>query len=323
MSRAPILVVGAGGFIGRRIVSALTATDWARPIAAGRSAPRADLGPGAGSLCLDIRDAVAIRAALPAVAGVVNCIAGSATDIVAAGRALLDAASLSGPSLRVVHLSSMAAYGSATGTVTETAPLLGNLGDYSAAKATVERLLGGLPSVVCLRPGIVYGPRSPWWSDRIARLLVSRRLGDLGPAGNGVCNLVHVDDVAAAVVRSFEVSGAAGNAFNLGSPEPPSWNGYFRLYAQALGTPPRAITPARQFTELKLYGPALWTADRLLRSANPWQSYPAIRPWLMSLCAHDIRLDVSSAGRVLGINWRSLEEGLAATAGWFLAGGRT
>ena len=251
---------------------------------------------------------------------VVSCITGTSRDIVTSGEALFAAVANTSKAPRIVYLSSIAAYGSARGSVDELSPLRGDLGDYSAAKATVENRATHFPNVVRLRPGIVYGPRSGWWSEHIAQLLMRRRLGDLGFIGQGICNAVHVDDVAAAALRAIELPAAAGEAFNLGSPNPPTWNEYFQRYAQFLGALPlRRISAAGLLLELNLYGPALKVAEKLLRGSSPWAERPALRPWLLELCKHDIRMQVGKAEQTLGIRWRTLDAGLQETAAWFLS----
>jgi 2-alkyl-3-oxoalkanoate reductase len=324
MTRQAVLVIGASGFIGRRIVAALASTQWARPIAASRNISRVDFGPDVERIALDATDRTRLASAIKSTHAVVSCLAGSARDIVASGDALFGAVSDTPAPPRVVYLSSIAAYGSASGSVDESFPLRGDLGDYSAAKATVESRAAHLPNIVRLRPGIVYGPESFWWSDRIARLLVRRRLGDLGPDGMGICNTVHVDDVVTATLRAIETPAAAGEAFNLGSPQPPTWNEYLRRYAQFLrATPVRPISRAALLAELNLYGLGLQVAATLLGQSNPWAERPAIRPWLLQLCKHDIRMQVRKAEQTLGMQWRPLDAGLEQTAAWFLAGGRT
>jgi nucleoside-diphosphate-sugar epimerase len=324
LSRQPVLILGAGGFIGRRIVAALAATDWASPIAASRSIANTTLDVDVPRMRLDATDVGALQAALGSVSAVVSCISGEAQQIIRSGEALLNAAARAPTSPRVVYLSSMDAYGSVTGAVDETAPLRGDFGAYSRAKATIDALTMTQSGTVTLRPGIVYGAGSTWWSDRIARLLIQRRLGDLGGRGAGLCNLVHVDDVAAAVLRALQVPEAGGQAFNLANPQPPTWNGYFYRYAQALGALPlRGISSGRLLLELKLYGPALKAAEAVLRGANPWRHSEAIRPWLARLCGHHIQLDSHKAEKVLGLRFRDLDAGLAETAAWFLSGGRT
>jgi nucleoside-diphosphate-sugar epimerase len=197
------------------------------------------------------------------------------------------------------------------------------LGHYSAAKAAAESLLGKYENRVCLRPGIIYGPGSVWWSDRIARLLVSRRLGNLGELGNGRCNLIHVDDVARAIVQAIRIPGIEGQAFNLANPSPPTWNSYFCQYAAALGVAPlQAMSKVQLTLELKLlafpykFGEYLESKLKILHPA------PAIRPWLIKLSQHKIILDSRRAEQTFQLNWLPLDVGLNATARWFLSGGR-
>lgn len=321
-----IVVLGASGFIGRRVFEALAATDWAHPIPAGRGGQHTVAAAREEYICVDGTDTTAVRQALSGAAGVVNCIAGDEQVIVASARALSEASRNLAPSFRIVHLSSMAAYGSVSGLVEESTRLLGNLGPYSAAKAEAEAIISEAPDVVILRPGIVYGPQSPWWSDRIARLLVTGRLGILERDGNGLCNLVYVNDVAKAVVRAFERAGIERQAFNLAAPQPPTWNEYFSQYACALrASPLRPMPRTRLNVELNVLGPALKLLEIAARLAHcrGCDRWPPIRPWLLTLCRHKIALDTGRAERVLGIAWTPLEQGLRSAAEWFLAGGRT
>jgi nucleoside-diphosphate-sugar epimerase len=319
-TRQHILVPGAGGFVGARVLAALAATDWALPVGAGRGAAPPSLPPGAQWLDLNATDASAVRAAVRDCVGVVNCVTGDARTIVESARAVFDAAAASALQPRVVHLSSMAVYGTASGTLDEHAPLLADLGPYSAAKAAAEACAAMVEDSVILRPGIVYGPGSPWWTDRIARLLVARRLGDLGTAGNGCCNLVYVEDLAQAIVHALRLPAGGARIYNFAAPDAPSWNGYFERFATALDVAPlRQIGALRLAIELRVIGPALKLmeiAARLAQRAEP-DATPAIRPWLTGLCRHTLVLDTQAANRDLALRWTPLDEGLAACASWF------
>ena len=280
MSRQRVLVLGASGFIGQRIVAALAASDWAMPIAGVR---RLQAGLSASTaeqvqVQVDATSESSLLAALTGADAVVNCIAGDAATIIANAAALAAALSVIAKPLRCVHLSSMAVYGSATGRIDESAPLPGDLDDYGAAKAEAERLLAPVADRVILRPGIVYGPASLQWSGLLGDLLLARRIGNLGAAGHGCCNLVHVDDVAEAVLMALRVPGVVGRAYNLGVDDAPTWNGYFEQYGQALGvTSVPTISPLRLTLELKLIGPLLKVAELLLGAGR---LPPPIRPWL-------------------------------------------
>lgn len=304
---ARIVVLGAGGFVGRRIVAAIAATG-AQPVAVVR---RRSAAPGVECVQADSTDAAALARVLAGAQGAINCVVGNADTIVANARALAAVAA----EVPLVHFSSMAVYGSATGTVDETAALRGDTGWYAAAKAQAERALAGTPATV-LRPGIIYGPGSVQWSARIARWLQAGRLGDLGAAGDGVCNLVHVDDVAAAALAALHQPAARGQAFNLGLAEPPSWNEYFLAYARAL----RAV-PLRRIArwQLRLEKLAAYPLKLLEIAAHalrlPTAALPApMPPSLFATFAQDLQLDVGKAERVLGLRWHPLAQGLAETA---------
>jgi nucleoside-diphosphate-sugar epimerase len=316
MTKRRILILGAAGFIGRRLVASLARDPGIQTLAAVRVS-RIAFPAGVAVIELDATDCNALQDAMRGISGVVNCVAGTASGIRAGAQALSTALDRCAEPPRLVHLSSLAAYGTAQGTVDESAPLLGDLDEYSAAKAAAERTLGTRPSVVILRPGIVYGPESPLWSGYIGRLLITGRLGNLGSAGEGICNLVYIEDVRDAILKSLVLPGIGGRAFNLAASAAPTWNEYFRLYGLALKAPPlRRMSTLRLIAELKLMAPVLKLAERV---AGPWAKRvpPAIRPWLLALCEHDIRMDVCQAETSLQMVWEPLERGLQSTAKWF------
>jgi nucleoside-diphosphate-sugar epimerase len=314
--RERILVLGASGFIGRRVVQALLESDWATPLAAVHRTPLALASP-VESLQLDATDPVSLETALEGVSGVVNAVAGDARTIVAGGRALFAACARRSPRPRIVHLSTMLVYADGVGTVDESAPLRGDYGDYSEAKVEVEALASDYPRVVHLRPGIVYGPESPLWCERIAQWLLAHRLGDLGEAGRGWCNLAYIDDVVTAVCQALRMPGLDGEAFNIAMTTPPSWNDYLRRFAAALGASFVRISRARLQFEMHAVAPPLKLAELAARAMRlGWQPPPPLRPWLLRQCVYPLRLDVTKAETRLGLRWTPLDEGLARSASW-------
>ncbi|VFR16768.1 Nucleoside-diphosphate-sugar epimerases [plant metagenome] len=300
-----VLVLGAQGYVGRRVVAALAASDWAQPVAAGRRA-------GAGvDIVVDATDSEALAQAFAQADAVVNCMAGSPAAIVENAKALRLA--LQRVPARLVHFSSMAIYGAIEGLIDESCPPAGGVGGYSAAKAQAEQELAQTADKVVLRPGCIYGPGSPQWTDRIAALVRARRIGDLGERGDGCSNLVHVDDVVQAVLAALRLPGKVNAVYNLAMRDAPDWNDYFLAMARELGAVPvTRIGNRRLKIETHLAAPALKILEILARRAKLRMALPPpIPPSLARLWGQDIRLDSRAAERDLGLlPWRSLQEGV-------------
>jgi len=318
-----ILVLGATGHIGRRLMELLKNTNWAAPAGASRGQVAAVSSNDA--VTLDTRDVPALTAALKNFDAVVNCVAGNAASISAGASALVQA-SLAAGCPRIVHLSTMSVYGPAEGEVREDAPLDPTLGWYGRAKCEAEahlanyRRLGG--ETVILRPGCVYGPGSELWVGRTGRWLHSGRLGDLGTAGDGWSNLVHVDDVCQALMAALRLPVEPGRspAFNLAAPDSPRWNDFFVDLALALdATPVRRISRRQLQLDAWLAGPPLKLAQPLLKLlGKKHTALPSpMPPGLLRLWAQHIRLDASLATQTLGLTWTPYPEGLQSSAAWF------
>ena len=313
MTRARIAVLGGDGFVGSAMVRALAASDWAQPVVIGRrSLPSTG---GIERIQADASDAAALGRALGGVDGVINCVLGKGDTMARNATALCDIAA-SRPALRIVHTSSMAVYGAAVGDVAEDAPLSG-VDWYSTAKVEAERIFARGANVVILRPGIVYGPGGPQWSTRIADWLMSRRVGDLGAAGDGYCNLIHVDDVAKAALLALRKPDAAGQAYNLSMTDPPTWNDYFQRYAKALGAVPTTrISGRRLRIETKIVAIPLKVLQLIGRKLKlSTDRIPeAIPGSLLVLWRHEIRLSMRKTEQELGLRPKPLDEGLRETA---------
>jgi nucleoside-diphosphate-sugar epimerase len=320
-----VLVLGAGGFVGRRVIESLAACGWARPIA-GLHRARPPLAPGVSATTVDATDRGSMMRALRAAEFVVNCVAGDARTITRGARSLFECAAQLDTVERIVHMSSMAVYGSATGRVLETEPRKSDIGWYSEAKVRAEesadayRQAGG--RVVILRPGCIYGPESEPWTGRIGRWLRAGRIGDLGASGDGFANLVLIDDVVTAVMAALQEPRAEGQAINLAHPASGTWNSYFVRFARAIGsTPVRRISGRRLRLETKLLAAPLKIAEiAAARLGAKRLGLPEpISPSLLRLWQQDIELDARKAEELLQLAWTPMDRGVAVSARWFNA----
>lgn len=321
-----ILVLGGSGYIGSRLCAMLAGSGWAEPVRASSGIEAC----GANVLRVDAADPAGIRLAVQGMDAVVNCVAGSARAI-AQGARVLSEACVRSEGTRIVHLSSMAVYGTREGPVPERSPLAPGLGWYARAKCEAERHLAAYAraggTAIILRPGCVWGPGSQLWVGRIGRWLHAKRLGDLGVDGDGWSNLVHVDDVCEAIMAALRSPARSGQlrTYNLAAPDSPRWNEYFVDLALAIGaTPVRRISTLQLRTDAWVGAPPLKLAQiALSRAGRSAHSVPdPLPPGLLGLWQRQLHLECESAQRELGVRWTPYPDALRQSAQWYLQEGR-
>jgi nucleoside-diphosphate-sugar epimerase len=248
--RCPVLVTGATGFIGSVVAARLAAGAFAVRAGTRRSPSTTDSPEGLVPIPCDLDDRAQMRGAVADVKLVVHAAYGDEAAMVAQCRTLLDAMSEANIE-RLIYFSSIAVYGERTGAIDETMPPVGSLGTYARAKLSCEVLVSAWASdaahpgrrALILRPAIVYGTGSAFWTDKLAERIVAGAWADFGPAADGPAALVHVDDIGAVVAEaSLRLTGDAsgwGRVTNLTivGPETPSWNTYFAALAKRIGAP--------------------------------------------------------------------------------------
>jgi len=319
-----ILVLGGSGYIGARFCELLAGTGWATPVCASSR----HAAEGVQNVRVDTTDPVAMSQAIKGMDAVINCVAGSARAISEGARVLADAAATADVT-RIVHLSSMAVYGSREGAMQEKTRLDDSerLGWYARAKREAEGHIAAFAkaggTAVILRPGCVWGPGSDLWVGRIGRYLQAGRLGDLGAAGDGWSNLVHVDDVCAAAMAALRMPLPLGQlrTYNLAAPDSPRWNRYFVDLALAIGaTPVRRIGPLRLKMDAWVGGPPLKLAQQaLVRAGRAPHALPdPLPPGLLGLWQRHLQLKSDPAQRDLDLQWIPYDRGLRQSAQWYL-----
>jgi nucleoside-diphosphate-sugar epimerase len=311
-----VLVTGANGFLGARVVAALERAGcevraFVRP---GRTVPGANVEIREG----DITDAEALRAAVHAVDGVVHCAARVATTgsweefasaNIRATRRLIAAAVEAGVE-RIVHISSLSVYAVDSNgiTVVEDSAYESESdgrGYYSRSKLAADRAAlyaaqRGAP-VVVLRPGLLYGPgkRPPLarqsFNAKGLKLILARRDYRLP--------MTHVDNVADAVVLALRAPGAVGQAFTIVDENIPQEQ-YTELYRAASGERWRPVY--LPVGAVGLAARVLETTLRLARRRSP-VTYHQIRR-----ATDSATFDCRRARTVLGWQPRiGVQEGLA------------
>lgn len=141
---------------------------------------------------------------------------------------------------RMVHISTIEAYGCFAGrTLHEDQPHLPNGHSYSESKYAGEQevsrtyRLAGSADYCIVRPGMIYGSGSPYWTHRYLRTAAQGSIGVLGDGGR-VFPVVDAD-VVRAVMTAASTDAARGQTYNLVHDEALSWWDWAHAHHQLAG----------------------------------------------------------------------------------------
>lgn len=246
-----ILVTGATGFIGCRIVELLHLsgnTNVRAAIHQWSSAARLGRFP-VDIVVMDLMNKEEINRALDGVKYIIHCAKGGGGATDQGSRNLLDVA-FANEVKHVVHLSTTEVYGNAEGEIDENTPLQYTGSEYNKTKIDAEKACWeysekGL-SITVIRPSIVYGIFSNNWTVHFAKMMLERKWGVYEKYGEGYCNLIYVDDLVNAILQALNNENTIGKAFNVVGPDTVTWNEYFGRFNDSLGLPSLKTIQATQ-----------------------------------------------------------------------------
>jgi len=253
-SRDLVLVTGAGGFVGRRLLPALLSAGHLvrafgrRPLPEGMRAAGLDERRGDLTDARSLADAVSGATAVFHLAALLGDAAGDAAlhaVNVEGTRALARAARAAGVEI-FIHVSSAGVYGDGAGEAprSESAPLRpGTRYERSKLKAEValrDELTDSKVAWAMLRPGGIYGADRP---ERLAfvRTVRRRHVWLHGPT-RVLLHPTHVDDVIAALLRArTRAAEVGGTVFNIAGERPVDFRDWVDAIAARLGRRPLHI----------------------------------------------------------------------------------
>jgi predicted dehydrogenase/nucleoside-diphosphate-sugar epimerase len=242
-----VAVTGGTGFIGGRLIDRLVLEEGAQVRALVRNFSTASR---LGRLPIEIvpvnmADKNAVQQAVEGCDVIMHCAHETKVDqstqklTISEGTRNLCEAALATDAERLVHLSSLAVYGSTLdGDLLETTPWGRSNHPYTRAKRDTEKLVlemhkkTGLPAVI-LQPAVVYGPYcKPWTLGPVRELKAG--LVPLVDGGYGLCNAVYVDDVVDAMYLAATKPNVQGEVFLISGEEPVTWRTFYNAFEQVL-----------------------------------------------------------------------------------------
>jgi nucleoside-diphosphate-sugar epimerase len=241
-------ILGASGFIGYRLTEYLLLNEAAIPRPVVRSfhsmarAARFDLD----IRLADATDVGTMASAIKDCDAAFHCITGDREVILRSIKSTYLACRQAGVR-RLIYLSSSVVHGLTPlpGTDENSALIKRQNWEYNNSKVLAERELrslmkDGAVEVVILRPSIVFGPRSTYFTGNIAQEVL-RGKAYLVNDGRGICNTIYVDNLVELMVLCAEDSRAPGNTFLTKDAERVTWRQLYTAVAVAVGVDPANI----------------------------------------------------------------------------------
>ncbi|HEY1075187.1 MAG TPA: NAD-dependent epimerase/dehydratase family protein [Fontimonas sp.] len=320
-------VTGATGFVGLNLVDALLGHGW-DVIAFHRAS--SDISGlqrfrQVKTVIGDITDARSIRDAMPRNIDCVFHTAGNTSlwirdqveqiKVNARGTRNVARAALENGAKRLVHTSSIVAYGVHSGVITEETPTRGSaveithIRSKAMAEREVRRLMSsGLPAVI-VNPSNLIGRYDTHSWARFFRLIKQGRLPLLPPGGGSFC---HARNAAQAMVAAAE-RGQLGHNYLLGGAQA-SYVGLAQTVARELGL-------KRRFTAVN---PAMLTAYAGLEEwiAPLFGREPDVTRGAVDLLSKNFYCSSRKAEQELGYRPIALEEMVRDCANWMRGAGQ-
>lgn len=242
----PIAIIGAGGFVGARLIERAELLGEIPLVPIVRS-PRSQgrlARFGIRTVHGDASDPASLVPLLKGCGTVVNLTMGDDKRTVGDAQSIHAACQKADVPL-FVHMSSAEVFGRAEthDLNDDSVPDGKHWMEYARAKSAAEAWLrsqsDGPVQTVILRPGLIWGPGSGWLVEPAKALIDGTAY--LLNSGRGICNLIHVDNLIEHLVQLANSAAPRSGVFNIADNETLSWADYYRAVAREVGVDPSTI----------------------------------------------------------------------------------
>jgi len=235
-----LAILGAGSFVGARLVEmsvAADADDIVPVIRSCKSLARVSKF-GVQSRRGDASSVESLRPAIRDCGVVLNLTIGDPLELAANTRSICEACAAEKVRL-LIHMSTAEVFGRAEdpNLNDDSEPNVRHWMAYARGKAQAERVLKERMrqapfSIVVLRPGLVWGPRSSWTVEPAEDL--ANHQAFLVNEGTGICNLIYIDNLIGSIEQIRRQSNPASGFYNVADNETTTWADYYRELARQL-----------------------------------------------------------------------------------------
>lgn len=255
----PVAIIGAGGYVGARLIEQATLLQHLPLIPIVRSARSQGriARYGIQTFRGDAGDPESLIPLLKGCGAAVNLTMGENGRMVTNIKAVHEACRIAEVPI-LVHMSSAEVFGrvSQQGLSDDSAPSERHWMEYARTKSAAETWLRsqfkGPVRIVILRPGLIWGPGSGWLIQPAQDLVDGTAY--LFNEGHGICNLIHVDNLIEHLKQLTRAQDVESGIFNISDNEILSWADYYGAIAKEVGVAESTIRmlPQSAFSETYL-----------------------------------------------------------------------
>ncbi len=235
----------------------------------------------------DVLDGPRVEEVMRGCHSVVNCSRGSDSVMLKGLKNLIDGARKTGVK-RFIHISSTAIYGQDPASDAHTEQGVPRPGDneYARLKLRQDEMVlkmhrEGIASLI-LCPGNIIGPYSQFVTEAAQELLSEQVM--LVDEGRYPTNLIHVDNLAHAIVTALRQDNGWGERYFINEPEPTTWREWYTELARQLGVYCDFHTIEREKVLERLAPPPKTSASTLkILVSGEFRKALSMLPWFARL----------------------------------------